>query len=52
LAEYHRKLPIFKIKEKQFQEQVLKPEEQFREEKLKEISEYRKSMSLQEIKQH
>lgn len=37
LAEYHRKQPIFKIKEKEFEEKYLKPEQKIREEKLNEI---------------
>jgi hypothetical protein len=34
LAEYHKKFPLFKIKEKQFIERIVKPEEKLREEKL------------------
>lgn len=31
LAEFHRKLPIFKLKEKEYQERIVKPEEKIRE---------------------
>jgi hypothetical protein len=52
LAEHHRKIPIFKLKEQQFEEQVLKPAQRYREEKLTEIRANRRAMSLQEIHQH
>ena len=34
LQEFHKKLPIFKVKEKEFEEKVLKPQQKYREEKL------------------
>lgn len=52
LEEFHQKNPLYKQKEKEFMERVLKPEAKLREEKLNEIKENRKSMSHNDMKSH